>query len=188
MTAMTCIEVWKEMSSITANGKIEFNYHRTIDMSDYLIETDLFPKHVLEAYTLWNLGKDLNQTQLSVFSDQRGGGQGNYRSGITKKIDNVVTALQGFPHSKRAVIPITNNSFAHDFNDDDAKCMREIHFRLDGNIINATVLFRAQAALIFPKNIHFIGCLMEDIAHRISPTLNLGQLSYLASILVNNRE
>ena len=188
MTAMTCIEVWKEMSSITANGKIEFNYHRTKDMSDYLIETELFPRNVLAAYTLWNLGKDLNPEQLSVFSDQRGGGQGNYREGITQKIANVVDALQSFPRSKRAVITIPNNSFANHNNDDDAKCMREIHFRVDSNLINATVFFRAQAALIFPKNIHFIGSLMKEIGRRLTPTVKPGQLSYLTSILVNDRE
>ena len=188
MKTLTCLEVWKEMDSITTNGSIKFNYHRTIDMSDYLIETELFPRNVLAAYTLWNLGKDLNPEQLSVFSDQRGGGQGNYREGITQKIDNVVDALQSFPRSKRAVITIPNNSFANHNNDDDAKCMREIHFRVDGNLINATVFFRAQAALIFPKNIHFIGSLMEEIGRRLTPTVKPGQLSYLASILVNDRD
>ncbi len=188
MQTLTCFEVWKEMTSITNSGNIEFNYHRTIDMSNYLIETELFSKDVLEAYTLWNLGKDLTSDQLSVFSDLRGGGQGNYREGITKKIDNVVEALQSFPHSKRAVITIPNDSFAQHSNDYEAKCMREIHFRLDGAKVNATVLFRAQAALIFPKNIHFIGSLMQEIAHRIDPFLETGQLSYLASVLVNDRQ
>ena len=188
MQTLTCVEVWKEMTSITNSGQIEYNYHRTIDMSNYLIETKLFPKHVLETYTLWNLGKDLTSDQLSVFSDLRGGGQGNYREGINEKIDNVVEALQNFPHSKRALITIPNNSYAQHSNDDEAKCMREIHFRLDRNKINATVFFRAQAALIFPKNIHFIGSLMKEIANRIDPLLEMGKLSYLASILVNDRQ
>ena len=66
--------------------------------------------------------------------------------------------------------------------------MREIHFRVDGTLINATVFFRAQAALIFPKNIHFIGSLMEEIGNRLTPKVKPGQLSYLTSILVNDRE
>ena len=50
------------------------------------------------------------------------------------------------------------------------------------------IIFDLDGVLVDTKNIHFIGNLMEDIAHRISPTINLGQLSYLASILVNDRE
>ena len=66
---------------------------------------------------------------------------------------------------------------------DDDKCMREIHFYIENNRLNATVLFRAQAALIFPKNIHFIGSLMDEVRSALM-SVELGTLFYLSSVLV----
>jgi hypothetical protein len=48
-------------------------------------------------------------------------------------------------------------------------------------------MFRAQAALIFPKNIHFIGSLMSEIASQLPGQPSLGRLFYLATILVSDR-
>ena len=93
------------------------------------------------------------------------------------------------------------------------KCMREMHFYLEeeeeeedgGWLLNATVLMRAQAAEIFPKNIHFIGSLMDRVADGLNQQcldgasddmdasrgkgrVNLGVLFYLATTLVSVRE
>ena len=68
-----------------------------------------------------------------------------------------------------------------------AKCMRELHFSLDGNTLNASVFFRAQAASIFPKNIHFIGVLMDTIAHQLDAQPNVGSLHYFTTVLVGDR-
>ena len=156
-------------------------------MDDYLIETDLFSREVLEAYSTWNLEKDLSEEQREVFSALRGGSQGDYREGMAKKINNATAALRDYSTSKRALITISNNSFPQHWCDEDAKCMREIHFRLAGKELHATTFFRAQAALIFPKNIHFIGCLMNEVSSHIDTSVNVGNLTYLTSVLVQDR-
>ena len=107
---------------------------------------------------------------------------------MSKKIHNVVDAINRFPKSKRAVITIPGTSFPDNRNDDDAKCMREIHFYIENNRLNATVLFRAQAALIFPKNIHFIGSLMDEVRSGLDEQVELGTLFYLSSVLVADRQ
>ncbi len=180
--------VWEEMFALTNNNRIIYNYSCLMDMSDYVIVTDLFPKPVLEAYSNWNIGKSISQTQKSLFSNLRGGGQGDYRQDIISKINNVINALNKFPSTKRAVITIPNTSNPIHSNDDDAKCMREIHFRILDNTIHATVFFRAQAAIIFPKNIHFIGTLMEEVQNSLDSTFQIGNLYYLTSILVRDRQ
>ena len=157
-------------------------------MDDFLIETELFSKDALEAYTAWNLGRELQPEQRKWFSEQRGGAQGDYREGMREKIDNVVDCLTKFPSSKRAVITIPNISHPSHESDGDAKCMRELHFHLNGNALDATVLFRAQAAIIFPKNIHFIGGLMEEVGSRLPGKPRPGHLFYLASVLVADRQ
>jgi hypothetical protein len=61
--------------------------------------------------------------------------------------------------------------------------------------LNATVLMRAQAAEIFPKNVHFIGMLMETIADAMNASADMeegcrvevGELFYLATTLVSVR-
>lgn len=142
---------------------------------------------MLDAYSAWNLERELTDGQREHFNDERGGGQGDYRDGMSAKIANVVDCLNRYPESKRAVITISNTPAALHENDDTAKCMREIHFNLDGGTLNATVFFRAQAASIFPKNIHFIGSLMDTIADQLDASPPVGSLFYLTSILVNDR-
>ena len=123
--------------------------------------------------------------------------QGDYRQGMKDKISNVVDCLRKFPHSKRAVITVPNNPSPCHETDDDSKCMREIHFYLNAEMdsLNATVLMRAQAAEIFPKNIHFISSLMERVAKELNSCkddarkeISLGELFYLATTLVSVRE
>jgi len=187
MEALSCTEVWKQMDEITRSGNAIYNFFRTMHMDNFLIETDLFPKNVLETYSLWNLEKNLSAEQKKHFSALRGGSQGDYREGMEEKIDNAVASIREFSTSKRALITIGNNAFSKHWCDEDAKCMREIHFRLAGQELHATAFFRAQATLIFPKNIHFIGSLMNEMASRIDTSVSVGQLTYLASVLVHDR-
>ena len=182
----TCREAWEHMTEISAEASVR-NFTQELDMTDYVVETDLFPIAVLDAYSAWNLGDDLTADQREHFNEERGGGQGDYREGMDRKIANVVDCLNQFPESKRAVITIPNDSFAEHENDDLAKCMREVHFFLDGDTLNASVLFRAQAASIFPKNIHFIGSLMDRIAEKLEAKPQVGSLHYLTTILVGDR-
>ena len=186
--SLSCKEAWLKMSEVTSDGSIVRNFHASINMSDYLVETPLFQKDCLEAYSAWNLEKIIKPEQKKYFSELRGGSQGDYRMGMSKKIHNVVDAINRFPKSKRAVITIPGTSFPDNRNDDDAKCMREIHFYIENNRLNATVLFRAQAALIFPKNIHFIGSLMDEVRSGLDEQVELGTLFYLSSVLVADRQ
>ena len=57
----------------------------------------------------------------------------------------------------------------------------------DDNKLSATILMRAQAASLFPKNIHFIGSIMEEVAGRLPKNTALGTVFYLATILVADR-
>jgi len=110
------------------------------------------------------------ELHAKFYTPARGGGQGDYRKGIAAKIDNVVDCLTHFPRSKRAIITIPNRSIEHTV-DEDAKCLRELHFYLEeapavgsaapsaapSMVLSCTGIMRAQAATIFPKNIHYIG-------------------------------
>ena len=73
-------------------------------------------------------------------------------------------------------------------NDDEAKCLRELHLYIDDhNKLSATVVLRAQAAPLFPKNIHFIGSIMAEVAGRLPQNPPLGTVFYLSTILVADR-
>ncbi len=184
---LTCRETWELMTARAAGVAVR-NFTQLIDMSDFLVETPMFPKDVLEAYSAWNLELEITEVQRQYFDENRGGAQGDYREGMQAKIANVIDALRKFPRTKRAVITISNNPQPSHSDDSDAKCLREIHFYLEpDNRLNATVLFRAQAAQIFPKNIHFIGSVMKHVADGLDGDVKLGKLFYLATILVSQR-
>ena len=190
--SLSCRQVWDEMNDLLSKQKLVRNYNRRINMANYTVETELFPIEALKVYSNYNLGQVIQtDDKEKYFSVHRGGSQGDYREGIKDKIDNVVDCLRHFPLSKRAVITIPNNSAPIHSSDDDAKCMREIHFYLDEGVLNATVWMRAQAAEIFPKNIHFVGSLMDTVANGVSnedKTAIIGELFYLATTLVSVRE
>ncbi len=188
MKTKTCQAAWREMTDVASKGAIR-NYTQQLDMSDYIVETPLFPRDVLEAYSAWNMGLDLTPEQLACKTEQRGGAQGDYRDGMAAKIDNVVDCLKNYPKSKRAVISISNNAAANHRNDTDAKCLRELHlYRDDEGSLSATMILRAQAASIFPKNIHFVGSIMSAVAARLPDGPPLGTVFYLTSILVSDRD
>jgi len=185
-TMRSCRAAWEHMTEISMEEPVR-NFTQVLDMSDYVVETELFPLEVLDAYSAWNLGRELTDNQRRHFNDERGGGQGDYRDGMPAKIANVVDCLNRFPESKRAVITISNYPDANHESDEMAKCMRELHFNLDGGTLNASVFFRAQAASIFPKNIHFVGSLMDEVSTRLDTSPSVGWLHYVTTILVGDR-
>ncbi|MEO6123973.1 MAG: hypothetical protein ABIR32_09695 [Ilumatobacteraceae bacterium] len=186
--AMTCRQAWEQMTALTADGSSIRNFHADIRIGEHLVETELFPLDALRAYTAWNLELPVSDgDRMTYFSAHRGGDQGDYRAGMRAKIANVVDCLTSFPASKRAVISTASRSDASHADDGAAKCMREIHFHLDRDELNATVLFRSQAAEIFPKNIHFIGALFAEIADRLPANVVPGTLHYLTTVLVSDR-
>jgi thymidylate synthase len=185
--AISCREAWQRMTDLAAQGQ-QRNYVQLLDMSDFTVETELFPVAALEAYSAYNMEHSLDDAQRAWLSESRGGAQGDYRAGMAAKIDNVVDCLTRFPSSKRAVIAISNDPMASHESDAHAKCVRELHLYLDDEgRLAGTVFLRAQAALLFPKNIHMIGSIMSDIASRLPTRPALGTLFYVTTTLVADR-
>ena len=90
--------------------------------------------------------------------------------------------------SKRAVIAFFNETSPDHDNDADAKCVRELQLYIDDDgKLSGTVFLRAQAASLFPKNLHMIGSIMTEVAGRLPQQPQLGTLFYLATILVADR-
>ena len=186
-TPISCAEAWQTMARASATGAVR-NYVQILDMHNFVVETDVFPRAALEAYSAWNLELDVDDEQRALFNETRGGAQGDYRRGMRRKIDNVVDCLSQFPASKRAVIAFANEPFATHNDDSEAKCLREIHLYIDDTSrLGATMFLRAQAAMLFPKNIHFVGSIMTEVASRLPGTPMLGNVFYVATVLVSDR-
>lgn len=187
LAPQNCRDAWQRMTEIAAQGPVR-NYVQNLDMSDYLVETDVFPEEALLAYTAYNLERDLTAEQQKLKNSNRGGAQGDYRKGMARKIANVVDCLSKFPNSKRAIITISNDPMPDHSSDIDAKCVRELQLYLaeDGSL-SGTVFLRAQAAFLFPKNIHMLGSIMTEVAQQLPGKPKLGTLFYLAGILVTDR-
>lgn len=170
---------------------------------DLVIETELFPRDALEFYTAFNLeGAVKPAPEVEVRMDElktayldpfRGSGQGDYRHGMIAKVENVVDCLSRFPGSKRAVLAVPfgepgrgSAEVSHE-EDESAKCVRELHLYIDGadQKLHATGFMRAQAASIFPKNVHFIGKLMNFIAARLGR--EVGTYTHFVTTLVHGR-
>lgn len=177
---LSCHELFARLQELTRNSQLIYNFTALVAMNDYTITTELFDQATLEAYSAYNLGLPLSPQQQSLFSEERGGPQGDYRSLMQEKITNVVDCLTRYPHSKRALITIAPDPCAPHYRTDLAKCLREIYFRCDQGLLHASCVFRAQAVSIFPKNLHFIGSLMELIAGSLEPKLAVGTLFYYA--------
>ena len=187
LSPTSCRTAWQNMVSLSAAGPVR-NHVELLDMSDYVVETELFPAAALCAYSAWNMEKDVTVEQQQYMNALRGGAQGDYREGMAQKIANVVDCLAQYPQSKRAVIAISNQPLAAHHNDADAKCVREIHLYVDddGRLSGAAYL-RAQAALLFPKNVHMIGSIMTEVARSLPQQPDLGTLFYVTTILVADR-
>lgn len=162
----------------------------------------LFPADALEFYSKFNLlqlDPDHNPRDAELhrawYTPARGGGQGDYREGIREKVANVVDCLRRFPYSKRAVVTIPHTHAGSITADhtvtDEAKCLRELHFYIEGEgaerRLCATGCMRAQAASIFPKNIHFIGSMMHDIARQLGDGIRVGSYTHQVTTLVDVR-
>lgn len=184
---LRCRDAWLRMTEAAAQGPVR-NYTQSLDMSDYLVVTDVFPEEALLAYTAYNLERELTPEQQAWMNSNRGGAQGDYREGMARKIANVVDCLNKFPQSKRAIITISNEPMPDHSSDNDAKCVRELQLYLaeDGSL-SGTVFLRAQAAFLFPKNIHMLGSIMTEVAQQLPGNPKLGTLFYLTGILVVDR-
>lgn len=168
----------------------------------FVVETPLFPRLALLYYTASNLGGALpappeladrmEEAAAQFQSDARGGSQGLYRDGIEAKVANVIDCLRRFPGSKRAVLTIPYSSgldssaVAHD-NTVEAKCLRELHLFIDAadGRLHGAGFMRAQATLIFPKNMHFIGTLMHGVADQLG--VPVGTYTHFVTTLVHGR-
>lgn len=174
------------------------------DMSRHslVIETPLFPEVALDFYTAHNLCRLIDTPERDgplysrYYDAARGGGQGDYRDGLSAKIDNVVDCLTRFPQSKRAVltVPLSNHTSTESDHtvDAEAKCLRELHFYIEDNRLHCTGLMRANAATIFPKNIHYIGTLQRLIADRLAAAGvcggGVGSYTHFVTTLIDGRE
>lgn len=188
MESKDCQSAWQHMSNVSAQDHVR-NFVQLLDMSDYVVETALFPRAALEAYSALNMEQELSKAQAQTINEQRGGAQGDYREGMQKKLANVIDCLTNFPESKRAVVTVCNQPMPDHRSDADAKCLRELHLHIDEtNRLCGTVFFRAQAASIFPKNIHLVGTLMTHVAARLPTKPALGTVFYLATLLVASRD
>ena len=190
-------EMYQEMLELTKSGGdyTVRNYVGVItDMSlgASMVETELFPKGALEYYAKKNMGLPYSAHEASEFQmEKRGGEQGDYSFGATEKILNIVNCLKEHPYSKRAIFPIpfaNEPSIKVNFADKgQTKCVRELHFYLDGNKLGCTGFLRMQNAVIFPKNIYFIASLMQHIAEQL-PGVVVGCYTHFVTSLCLDRE
>jgi len=196
-------------------GVIRSMQHPKFVVETDLFPADALRFYTRHNLALLDPDKDRDQ-YTRYYSSQRGGDQGDYREHIQAKIDNVIDALRRYPNSKRAVLTIpfaTRLSWqvTHDM-DADAKCLRELHFYLDSataatgptttttksvarppsppakqqHVLSCSGFMRAQAAEIFPKNIHYIGTIMDVIAKELK--VPVGSYTHFVTTLVANRQ
>ncbi len=171
-------------------GKID-----VFNQENATILTELFDIDSLQYYAKKNCGLEVTKKEKELFeTEYRGGSQGDYSKEMTLKIKNVVESLVNFTETKRAVVMMNNNWWMHD-DTDEAKCLREIHFRLEKTDNNyklcSTGFFRAQAVDIMPKNFYFIYTIMKEVKDRISKNVQfevqMGSYTHFVTILVPTR-
>lgn len=173
-----------------------------MDPSATVCATDLFPADALTFYTFHNLAgavapppevaSRMDALHAKYYEAARGGSQGDYRTGMAAKVDDVVACLSAHPGSKRALIciPYSSGKASHEVRHEDtseAKCLRELHLYIDAsdNRLHASGFMRAQAASIFPKNIHLVGTLLDAIATRLG--VQPGTYTHFVTTLVHGR-
>lgn len=153
-----------------------------MDRDEIVVDTPLFPVDALAFYTYHNLDGavalpaelEMEALRARYYDPTRGGAQGDYRLGMRAKMRDVIACLAQHPGSKRAVlsIPFSSGRGSHEISHeetDEAKCLRELHFYVDGadGRVHASGFMRAQAAAIFPKNIHLIGTILGAVAEAV---------------------
>tara|TARA_B100001758_G_scaffold111283_1_gene95334 strand:+ start:790 stop:1389 length:600 start_codon:yes stop_codon:yes gene_type:complete len=171
-------------------GKINiFNEENSI------IETELFDIDSLRYYAKKNCGLEVTENEKKLFeTDYRGGSQGDYSSEMAEKINNVVDSLEKFNTSKRAVIMMNNKWWNH-HDTDEAKCLRELHFRIEEEDnyfkLCSTGFFRAQAVDIMPKNFYFVYTVMNEVKNKLLKKvefdLKVGSYTHFVTVLVPTR-
>ncbi len=150
------------------------------------LATVLFPIEALDFYARLNLGEAVSEGERAAwYAPERGGPQGDYAAGMPEKLQNVINALQRFPASKRAVLTVASRNVSHEV-DADAKCLRELHFYIEGGRLCASGFMRAQAASIFPKNIYFIALVMARVGAAIG--IPVGAYTHFVTTLTSGRE
>jgi len=190
-----------EMYNYAIKEAPTFDFVGVIDsftQENALIETDLFDEGSLKYYGKKNCGMEVSDKEKELFeTEYRGGSQGDYSIEMSDKIDNVVESLVNFPDSKRAVIMMNNNWWSHE-DTDEAKCCRELHFRLTPSQsddykwkLSCTGFFRAQAVDIMPKNFYFVFNIMNVVREKLNDSLDLtveiGSYTHFVTILVPTR-
>ena len=63
---MNCRAAWQHMTEISRTESVR-NFVQTLDMSDYLVVTELFPEEILVAYSTFNMEKELDDEQMQFF-------------------------------------------------------------------------------------------------------------------------
>lgn len=159
-------------------------------VEETLVETDLFSREAIEFYTRKNLGESVAEEEIDLYqTENRGGAQGDYSTGIQQKIKNVIDCLRQFPNSKRAVITIPfsieGSENADYTNAGQTKCVRELHFYIENRKLECTGILRMQNASIFPKNIHFIATVMDIVASELE--LGVGSYTHWITNLCHDR-
>jgi len=190
------------------NAKEIFNYSLTIapiydfvgkidifNEENAIIETDLFDIEALKYYAKKNCGLPITDKEKATYeTEYRGGSQGDYSENMVEKIDNVVDSLSKFNSTKRAVVMMNNRWWNHD-DTDEAKCLRELHFRLENEEqkykLCTTGFFRAQAVDIMPKNFYFVFTIMDEIIkkliNKVDFDVHTGSYTHFVTILVPTR-
>ena len=160
-----------------------------------IIETELFDIDSLRYYAKKNCGLEVTLKEKELFeTEYRGGSQGDYSVEIEQKIENVVDSLTKFTSSKRAVVMMNNQWWNHD-DTDEAKCLREVHFRIEKKgsnlLLCSTGFFRAQAVDIMPKNFYFVYTIMNLVKDKINKEVDfdikMGSYTHFVTILVPTR-
>ena len=170
----------------------------TFTEKNALIITELFDEQALKYYGKKNCGMEVSEEEKKLYeTEYRGGSQGDYSAEMNEKIDNVVESLLNFPNTKRAVIMMNNKWWYHN-DTDEAKCCRELHFRLIPSQkkntewkLCCTGFFRAQAVDIMPKNFYFVFNIMQAIREKIVKSLGsnieTGSYTHFVTTLVPTR-
>ena len=160
-----------------------------------IIQTELFDIDSLRYYAKKNCGLEVSAKEKELYeTEYRGGSQGDYSSEMKQKIENVADSLVKFPNTKRAVVMMNNQWWFH-HDTDEAKCLREIHFRLEEEDNNfklcSTGFFRAQAVDIMPKNFYFVYTIMSEVLEKVKKEVKfevkMGSYTHFVTILVPTR-
>jgi len=154
-----------------------------------VVENEMFSRNVLESYTDMNLGKTMFYRD-GTHSLDRGGDLGYYADGMKEKIETLLKSLRDRPFSKRSLLTIPpfhkGSVNQRPERDDDAKCLRELHFYVNGDReLMCTGIMRAQVSMLFPKNVHMIGTLLNDLAESLG--YKVGAYTHFITTLTDSR-